>query len=255
MKFPKLNSTDMGLWLLQFSYNGRCFDYSCAGPKTRIQPPAEWEWLIKEQQNFPKKDQSSPSPFILAGEMSRLSSLPSILPCIFFNQIIMSQTSFLSKEKHPTLQHSNFNHLQKQWTKATQHMRCCLANRWEGSLPLGCVGCPRCAVSVALCSWLLHQQLTMPGTQVQLLVRQCVLALGRASSKPCDRSNLLEQEFLTCPLLAEEINHKDTQLGKKELQALFISSPLLPALGREQLLLKKRGFIFCHVRCHGFFLP
>lgn len=44
-------------------------------------------------------------------------------------------------------------------------------------------------------------------------------------------------------------------LGKKELQALFISSPSLPALGREQLLLKKRGFIFCHVRCHGFSPP
>lgn len=41
-------------------------------------------------------------------------------------------------------------------------------------------------------------------------------------------------------------------LGKKELQALFMSSPSLPALGRELLLLKKRGFIFCHVRCHGF---
>lgn len=42
-------------------------------------------------------------------------------------------------------------------------------------------------------------------------------------------------------------------LGKKELQALFMPSPSLPALGREQLLLKKRSFIFCHVRCHGFF--
>lgn len=33
-------------------------------------------------------------------------------------------------------------------------------------------------------------------------------------------------------------------LGKKELQALFISSPSLPALGREQLLLKKRASYF-----------
>lgn len=44
-------------------------------------------------------------------------------------------------------------------------------------------------------------------------------------------------------------------LGKKELQVLYMSSPSLPALGREQLLLKKRSFIFCHVRCHGFFPP
>lgn len=133
-------------------------------------------------------------------------------------------------------------------------MWCCLANRWEGSLLLGYIGCPRCAVSVALCSWLLHQQLTMPGTRVQLLVGQCVLALGHASSKPCNRNNVGAGISYMC--FARERNQSQRcTLGTKELQALFMSSPSLPALGREQLLLKKRGFIFCHVHCHGFFPP
>lgn len=120
--------------------------------------------------------------------------------------------------------------------------------------PLGCTGCPRCAVSVASCSWLLHQQLSMPGTQVQLLVGQCVLALWHASSKPCNRKSV--GVGISYVSFARRRNQSQRYTGgKKELQALFMSSPSLPALGREQLLLKKRGFIFCHVHCHGVFFP
>lgn len=220
MKFPKLNLMDMVLWLLQFLW-AMLWLFQCWAEDNK-RPPAEWEWLIRKQQSFPKKDLSSPSSFILAGEMSRLcfSALCPSLHIFQSNNYVMVFFP-LNKEKHPTFSIpaaiACINNDQEQ-----QHMWCCLANRWEGSLPLGC---PRCAVSVASCSWLLHQQLTMPGTQVQLLEGQCVLALWHASSKPCDRNCLLEQEFLMCPLLVEEIDHKDTRWVKRSFR---LSSCLLP---------------------------
>lgn len=50
----------------------------------------------------------------------------------------------LIKEKNPTCQHTDCNHLWEQWTGATQDMPCCLASWWGGYMSLGYTGCPRC---------------------------------------------------------------------------------------------------------------
>lgn len=157
--------------------------------------------------------------------MSRLC-FSSLCPSLHVFQSNDYVTVFLpfNKEKHPTLQHSNCNHLQKQWTRATEHVL--LLAQQVGRVPsLGLHWLPKVCWECGFMLVATPQQLTMPGTQVQLLVGQCVLALWHASSKPCDRNNLLGQEFLTCPLLVVEMNNKDTHWVKRSFR---LSSCLLP---------------------------
>lgn len=133
-----------------------------------------------------------------------------------------------------------------------QHSPCGAAWPTGGKDPFPWV--TRCAVSVALCSWLLHQQLTMPGTWVQLLVGQCVLALWCASSKPSNRNNLLEQEFLTCPLLAEEINHKDTHWVQRSFRLLHAFS-LTASFGKRAVAAEEKGLHILPCSLLRFFPP
>lgn len=158
-------------------------------------------------------------------ERSLLPHLPSTWS--FFNGVIQSKSSsFLIKKK------------------TTQPFRTGGA-AWPGHRKPVCPGAPLPAATPL--------QLTMPGTQG----RNCLWgsthtgSVTRCQLKTLGREHSVGQEFITRPLLAEEINHKATRWVQRSF-GLFMPAPSLPDEGREQLLLKKRGFPFCHVPCHIF---
>lgn len=141
-------------------------------------------------------------------------------------------------------------------------MQCYLAKGWEGYVPSGYVGCPRCAECafslVATPPAATMLQLTVPGTQGYLERYNCLLdAVYTACVTQCQLKNLGQEQSvragISCTSFASRGNPSPSYtVGTKKLQGLLMSAPSLPTLRREQLLLKKRGLIFCRVLCHVF---
>lgn len=153
------------------------------------------------------------------------ASLPSVLPCIFFNQVITSQSSFLSIKRNiqpfsiPTAITCKNN-------EQEQHRTCGAAWPTGRKDPFSWA---TLAAQGVLWVWLYAHGYSTSSSPCQGHGYSClwgsVYWLWDMPAQNPATGTMLEQVFLTCALLEEEINHKDAHWVQRSFR---LSSCLLP---------------------------